>query len=218
MTRPRHAMRVHPLRTKGVVVGVPVAAAVAFGAHSFLGVTPVSDQQQTQPSTSAAGASQPGTPVQSYGLAPTPPPTTLGLLSAPSAVHGSAGHDAAGPGSGTPAGTGSVAGGAGSSDAGAQTVPIKATAPPPSMITFAPAKTPAAAAASDAHAQQAAPQVAPQSAPQAAPRVAQSAAAPAPTTAPAETDGGSTDGGSSGGSLLGVDLGVAKVLLLSFGG
>ncbi len=215
MTRPRHAMRVHPLRTQGVVVGGPVAAAVAFGAHSFLGVTPVSDQQQTQPSTSAAGVSQPGAPVQSYGLAPTPPPTTLGLLSAPSGVHGSTGRDAAGPGSGTPAGTGSIAGGSGSSDAGAQTVPIEATAPPPSMMTFAPAKAPVAAAAPAAQAQQAAPQ---QSAPQAAPQVAQRAAAPAPTTAPAETDGGSTDGGSSGGSLLGVDLGVAKVSLLSFGG
>ncbi len=212
MARARHAMRVHPLRSKGVVVGVPVAAAVAFGAHAVLGVTPLSDQHDTQASSSARQAdgspASAGGPVQTYGLAATPPPTTLGLLSAPSAAHGSTSH-----GSGSPAGTGSVAGASGSSRAAApaRTVPITAApgAPAPSMMTF----TPAAAAAVPGAA--AAPAT---SAPPASPQTAEHAAAPAATTAAEEHDGGSSDGGSSGGSLLGVDLGVAKVSLLSFGG
>ena len=54
--------------------------------------------------------------------------------------------------------------------------------------------------------QQAAPQ-------QAAPQPQQE---DAPRSQPAEDDGGSQ--GSSGGALLGVDLGVAKVSVLSFGG
>jgi hypothetical protein len=64
---------------------------------------------------------------------------------------------------------------------------------------------------------QAAPQAvtAPAPAPAPAPQTVQRAAAPA--AAPAQGDGGSPDQGSSGGSLANLDLGVAKVSLLSFG-
>jgi len=58
MTRPRHAMRVNPLRSPGVIVGVPVAAAVAFGAHAVLGIIPVADQQGP-PTTSGAPSAAP---------------------------------------------------------------------------------------------------------------------------------------------------------------
>ncbi len=140
MARPRHAMRVHPLRTKGVIVGVPVAAAVAFGAHTVLGITPVSDQQHdTQTASSAPGVARSGAPVQSYGLATAPPPTTLGLLSAPAVEHGSSPHDAATP-TGSSSGPHLTAG-------AARSVPIAAPpAAPSSMLTFSPAAAPAAAA------------------------------------------------------------------------
>jgi hypothetical protein len=216
MTRPRHAMRPHPLRSPGVVVGVPVAAAVAFGAHAVLGILPVADQHGA-PTTSSAPSAAPtaAAPVQGYGLAPTPPPTTLGLLSAPGTDHGStsgsgvstvpiAGSPAAAHHTGTPA----------------QTVPITraAGAPAPSMMTFAPARAAAAPAApapaAAAPAAVAAPAAAPAAVAAPAARTAQRDAAPA---APAQDDEGSSDQGSSGGSLLGVDLGVAKVSVLSFG-
>ena len=135
MTRPRHAMRPHPLRSPGVVVGIPVAAAVAFGAHAVLGIAPVADQQGT-PTTAGAPSAAPSAaaPVQGYGLATAPPPTTLGLLSAPAADHPST------PGGGTS--TVPIAGSSAAHHAGvpAQSVPITraAAAPAPSMMTFSP--------------------------------------------------------------------------------
>ncbi|WP_018333024.1 hypothetical protein [Actinomycetospora chiangmaiensis] len=195
MARARHAMRVHPLRSKGVVVGVPVAAAVAFGAHSVLGVTPLSESQDAPVATSAAPSAA---PVQAYGLS-TPPPTTLDLLSAPAA------HPAA-PGAGTSAASASSAGrstttpivanrAAGPTQVVPIAAPAPAAAPAPSMMTFSGGGAPQ-------QAEPAAPQPAPQQ--EAAPQ--QQAAA---------SDGGSQQ--SSGGSALGLDLGVAKVSVLSFG-
>ncbi len=215
MARSRHAMRVHPLRSKGVVVGVPVAAAVAFGAHAVLGVVPLSDQSPSSSSAPRAVA-----PVQSYGLAPTPPPTTLGLLSQPSTTHGAASDVST-------SGTSHSSGSGGSRSAGSSsTVPIAAGSVPvahaasapagaaaPSVLSFTPASAAPAAAeapAVDTH--------------EAAPQAAALAAAPAATseatsTAAAEHDDSSDEQSSSGGgSLLGVDLGVAKVSVLSFGG
>ncbi|GAA4842167.1 hypothetical protein GCM10023201_35490 [Actinomycetospora corticicola] len=203
MARPRHAMRVHPLRSKGVVVGVPVAAAVAFGAHSVLGVTPLSDQQDA-PATSAAAA-----PVQSYGLAATPPPTTLDLLSAPGDQTSAGSIPTTGAGSQAPTTTTTKIVGDRAA-APTRTEPIAAAAPAaaPSMMTFSGAG-------------QAAPQ-APQARPAAAPAVAQAASqqdAPEQTAPPQQSD--DSDGGSQqqsgGGALLGLDLGVAKVSVLSFG-
>jgi hypothetical protein len=208
-------MRVHPLRSKGVVVGVPVAAAVAFGAHAVLGVTPLSDQHDTQASSSTTQA---GAPVQSYGLAPSPPPTTLGLLSGPStspadtsgasyASTPAGSHTTRISGSSTahqaaPAGSVPIARAAGA--------PVKAAAP--SMMTFAPARAAAAPAAAAKPVAAAAPTH------EAAPQTAARAAAPAARTAPAQDDSPGDEQSSSGGSLLGVDVGVAKVSVLSFGG
>ena len=213
MTRPRHAMRPHPLRSPGVIVGVPVAAAVAFGAHAVLGVVPVADQGTPAPSGAPSTAPAAASPVQGYGLAAAPPPTTLGLLSAPGTDHPST----SGSGSSTvPIAASSAAHHAGAS---AQTVPIARAAPGPSMMTFSPARAapaaavPAAPAAAPVGPSAAAP-VAAAPAP-AAPQAVQRAAAPA---APAPDSGGSSDQGSSGGSLADIDLGVAKVSLLSFGG
>src|SRR5947209_1229537 len=62
MTRARHAMRPHPLRSPGVLVGVPVAAAVAFGAHAVLGIVPVADQATPAPSSAPAAAPQAAAP------------------------------------------------------------------------------------------------------------------------------------------------------------
>jgi hypothetical protein len=216
MTRPRHAMRPHPLRSPGVLVGVPVAAAVAFGAHAVLGIVPVADQGSS-PAPSSAPSAAPAAPVQGYGLATAPPPTTLGLLSAPGIDHGTTTGNGA---SSVPiAGSSTAAHHAG---APAQTVPItRAAAAPPSMMTFSAAHAPApaavpAGAAPAAVAPAAAPQAAaPQAVAAAAPQTAQRAAAPA--AAPAQEDGGASDQGSSGGSLASLDLGVAKVSLLSFG-
>ncbi len=214
MTRPRHAMRPHPLRSPGVVVGIPVAAAVAFGAHAVLGIAPVADQQGT-PTTAGAPSAAPSAaaPVQGYGLATAPPPTTLGLLSAPAADHPST------PGGGTS--TVPIAGSSAAHHAGvpAQSVPITraAAAPAPSMMTFSPSHAAPAAAAPAAVAPApvaAAPQAAAAPA-QPAQQAVQRAAAPQATQA--QDDGGSSDQGSSGGSLASVDLGVAKVSLLSFG-
>ena len=214
MARSRHAMRVHPLRSKAVVVGVPVAAAVAFGAHAVLGVVPLSDQQDTSTSSSAPRT---GSPVQSYGLATTPPPTTLGLLSGPTTAHGAA-TDAPTPGAAHSSSSGGSRSAGSSStvrDAAvpAGSIPIAraATAPAgtaaPSMMTFTP--VPAAAPAAGTH----------EDAPQAAPRAAARAAEPVAAPAAAQDDGSSDQQPSSGvGSLLGVDLGVAKISVLSFGG
>jgi hypothetical protein len=141
MTRPRHAMRPHPLRSPGVLVGVPVAAAVAFGAHAVLGIVPVADQGSS-PAPSSAPSAAPAAPVQGYGLATAPPPTTLGLLSAPGIDHGTTTGNGA---SSVPiAGSSTAAHHAG---APAQTVPItRAAAAPPSMMTFSAAHAPAPAA------------------------------------------------------------------------
>jgi hypothetical protein len=215
MARSRHAMRVHPLRSKGVVVGVPVAAAVAFGAHTVLGVTPLSEQHDTQ----AASAPQAGAPVQSYGLASTPPPTTLGLLSGPSATaapsDGGSGSTAA-TSHGAGAGTTKIGGTPAAAPAGSIPIARAASAPAkaatPSMMTFTPAPA-AAKAAVPAAAPAAAPAVAPAATHEAAPQAAQRTAAPEPANEDA-----AGDQHSSGGSLLGVDLGVAKVSVLSFGG
>jgi hypothetical protein len=204
-------MRVHPLRTKGVIVGVPVAAAVAFGAHTVLGITPVSDQQHdTQTASSAPGVAQSGAPVQSYGLATAPPPTTLGLLSAPAVEHGSSPHDAATP-TGSSSGPHLTAG-------PARSVPIAAPpAAPSSMLTFSPAAAPAAAAPAAAVPAAVAPAAAPAARAQAAPQAVQHTEAPAASTDATPDSGGSSSSESSGGSLLGLDLGVAKVSVLSFG-
>ncbi|HEY2223034.1 hypothetical protein [Actinomycetospora sp.] len=210
MARSRHALRVHPLRSRGVVVGVPVAAAVAFGAHAVLGVTPLSDHQDTQASSSAPRA---GEPVQSYGLAPSPPPTTLGLLSAPSTTPAApAASDASHPSTAAGSQTSKVSGSSTAQQiaAPARSVPIAraasapARASAPSMMSFAPAPAVAAKPAAETH--------------DAAPQTVQRAAAPATGAAPEQH--GSSDGkqSSSGGALLGVDLGVAKVSVLSFGG
>jgi len=214
MTRPRHAMRPHPLRSPGVLVGVPVAAAVAFGAHAVLGIVPVADQGTPAPSSTPNAA--PAAPVQGYGLAAAPPPTTLGLLSAPGADPGTT--------TGNGASTVPIAGSttaAHQAGAPARTVPISraAATPAPSMMTFSgahtaavPAAAPAPAAAPDpAAVAPAAPQAV---APQAAPRAVERAA---PAAAPAQDGGGSSDQRAPGGSLADVDLGVAKVSLLSFG-
>ena len=205
MTRPRHAMRSHPLRSPGVIVGVPVAAAVAFGAHAVLGITPVADQQGA-PTTAGAPSAAPtaAAPVQGYGLATAPPPTTLGLLSAPGIDHPST----SGGGTSTVPIAGSSAA-AHHAGAPARSVPIAraAGAPAPSMMTFSPAHAAPAAPAPAAPAA-----VAPAAA---APQAVQRATAPA--AAAAQDDGGSSDQGSSGGSLVNVDLGVVKVSLLSFG-
>lgn len=215
MARSRHAVRVHPLRSKGVVVGVPVAAAVAFGAHTVLGVTPLSDHQDAQASSSAPQA---GAPVQSYGLAPTPPPTTLGLLGGPStspapATDGSSSGTSHTTGtSGPQASTISGAASASSSAAHeAGSVPITRAAPAqgsaPSMMSFTPAAAPAraeaasvAAPATETHEGTAQP--------------VRQAAAPAAH----DDSAGQAKPAAPGGSLLGVDLGVAKVSVLSFGG
>jgi hypothetical protein len=215
MTRPRHAMRVNPLRSPGVIVGVPVAAAVAFGAHAVLGILPVADQQGTPTASSAPSAAPAAAPVQGYGLATAPPPTTLGLLSAPGTDPG--------PTSGSGATTVPIAGSSAAHHTGAaHTVPITrpAAAPAPSMMTFSPshaAPAPAAPAPAAPVAPAAAPAAVapPQAAAAPAPQTVQRAAAPQAT--PAQDDGGSSDQGSSGGSLVDVDLGVAKVSLLSFG-
>jgi hypothetical protein len=209
MTRPRHAMRSHPLRSPGVIVGVPVAAAVAFGAHAVLGITPVADQHST-PTTSSAPSAAPtaAAPVQGYGLATAPPPTTLGLLSAPATDHPST----SGGGTSTVPIAGSSAA-AHHAGAPARSVPIaRAAGPAPSMMTFSPRHAAPAAAAAPAAPAAVAPAAA---APQAAPQTAQRAAVPA--AAPAYDAGGSSDQGASGGSLVDVDLGVATVSLLSFG-
>src|ERR1700709_1358610 len=133
MTRPRHAMRVNPLRSPGVIVGVPVAAAGACGAHAVLGILPVADQQGTPTASSAPSAAPGAAPVQGYGLATAPPPTTLGLLSAPGTDPG--------PPSGSGAATVPIAGSSAAHHVGAtHTVPITraAAAPAPSMMTFSP--------------------------------------------------------------------------------
>ncbi|MCD2193882.1 hypothetical protein LQ327_10900 [Actinomycetospora endophytica] len=220
MARSRHAMRVHPLRSKGVVVGVPVAAAVAFGAHTVLGVTPLSDHQDTQPSSSAPQA---GAPVQSYGLAATPPPTTLGLLAGPSATSGSPsgsssagattpvshGSSSAGP---TSSKLSTVSSAAHGSSAPAGSIPITrvasspAPAAAPSMMSFASA--PAAAPAAETH----------QAAPQAVERAAAPAASTATTHAEPAAENQTPPSSSPGGALLSANLGVAKVSVLSFGG
>lgn len=197
MARPRHAMRVHPLRSKGVVVGVPVAAAVAFGAHSVLGVTPLSESQDAPVAASAAPSAA---PVQGYGLAATPPPTTLDLLSAPA-------EQTAGSTTGTAKGSTSSVGRSTTTpivaDRGAaptQVVPIAAApAPAPSMMSFSGG---GAGGGTQQHAQPAAEQAEPQH-------------EAAPQQQAEESDGGSQQSG--GGSLLGLDLGVAKVSVLSFG-
>lgn len=220
MARPRHAMRVHPLRTKGVTVGIPVAAVVAFGAHSVLGVTPLSDQQDTSAPTSAAP--QAAAPVQAYGLDQAPPPTTLGLLAAPVDEPGAIG--ATGSSSGPTAGSVARQTTTHRINPPVQTVPIPAAAKP-SMLTFsgggegaaAPAAEPAPAPVQRAAAPESydeAPQqeafrqeAARQEAPQ------QEAAweeAAWEEPAPQQESGG-------GGALLGLDLGVAKVSVLSFG-
>jgi hypothetical protein len=197
MARPRHAMRVHPLRSKGVVVGVPVAAAVAFGAHSVLGVTPLSEQQDAPVTASAAPSAA---PVQSYGLAATPPPATLDLLSAP-AEHTSG--TAAGTAKGSTSSVGRSTTTPIVADRGAaptQVVPIAAApAPAPSMMSFS------GGAGGGAH----------QHAQSAADEQAEPQHEAAPQQQAAESDGGSQQSG--GGSLLGLDLGVAKVSVLSFG-
>jgi hypothetical protein len=208
MSRARHAMRVHPLRSKGVVVGVPVAAAVAFGAHSVLGITPVSDQHDAPSST--AGSPQASGPVQSYGLAQSPPPTTLGLLSAPSAVHPT-GTAEGGTASGTTASSAPAVQHGGTSTP--HSVPITPAAAPaapaPTMLSFPSAAAPATPAAAPAATAAAAPQAA----------APQQRTAEAPAAATTHDDGGSSNQqqSSGGGSLLGVDLGVAKVSVLSFG-
>lgn len=209
MTRPRHAMRPHPLRSPGVLVGVPVAAAVAFGAHAVLGVVPVADEGA--PPTSSAPSAAPAAPVQGYGLATAPPPTTLGLLSAPGADPGTS--------TGNGASTVPIAGSSTAAHhAGvpARTVPVThaAAAPAPSLMTFSGAHAAAVPAAS---ARAAAP--APAAAPAAAPQVAapQAVERAAPAAAPAPQGGGSSDQGASAGSPASLDLGVAKVSLLSFG-
>ncbi|MCD2188719.1 hypothetical protein [Actinomycetospora soli] len=204
MARPRHAMRVHPLRSKGVVVGVPVAAAVAFGAHSVLGVTPLSDQQDVPASAAAPSAA----PLQSYGLAATPPPTTLDLLSAPgdeTPASAPTADASSSPATRADTTTTKIAGGratgaSAAPTAQAETLPIAApaAAPAPSMMTFSGGDAPQARTAAAAP-QRSAPQEQVASQPQAA-----------------EDDGGSQR--SSGGALLGLDLGVAKVSVLSFGG
>lgn len=205
MARPRHAIRVHPLRTKGVAVGIPVAAAVAFGAHSVLGVTPLSDQQDT--STSAAPEA--AAPVQAYGLAQAPPPTTLGLLSSPvDQPAGAATGGTTGSSSGTT--TSPIAGAtAGKTSthriaAPSQTVPIApaAAAPKPSMMTFSGGGESASSPAPAPAAQRSAPAETHDEAPQQEESRQEAA--------PQQQGGG-------GGALLGVDLGVAKVSVLSFG-
>lgn len=226
MARSRHALRVHPLRSNGVVVGVPVAAAVAFGAHTVLGVTPLSDHQDTQPSSSAPRAAA---PVQSYGLASTPPPTTLGLLSGPSTTTAApsgratpgASHSSGSTGSDTTRLSGSSvaheatapAGGVPTTRAASAPTPVEA----PSMMTFTAA--PAAAAAKPAAAV-AKPAAAAKPATEThgdTPQTAQRAAAPATGSASEHHDASDEGQSSPGGSLLGVDLGVAKVSVLSFG-
>ncbi|MDL5157845.1 hypothetical protein [Actinomycetospora termitidis] len=195
-------MRVHPLRSKGVVVGVPVAAAVAFGAHSVLGVTPLSEQQDAAPAAATAAPS--ASPLQSYGLATPPPPATLDLLSAPgdqepaesSTTPGtsSAGSTARGTSTTKIAAPGEAA-------APTQTLPIAGAKPAPSMMTFS-------------GGEQTAPQR--QAAAPAAPQHQQSAPAPQEAEHDDTDDGGQQQSG-GGGALLGLDLGVAKVSVLSFG-
>lgn len=202
MARARHAMHVHPLRSKGVLVGMPVAAAVAFGAHTVLGVTPLSDQHGTQASSATpqvgSSTASGGGPVQSYGLATTPLPTTLGLLSAPATGHGSGPAAPASSGSSTSSPvTGHHA------PPATQTVPIPKAAPAPSIMTFTPADPPAAAAPVREVAAPAA-------------HIGRPAAAEAPAPA-AHDDGPASDGGPTGGSLLGLDLVGTKVSVLSFG-
>jgi hypothetical protein len=226
MARSRHALRVHPLRSNGVVVGVPVAAAVAFGAHTVLGVTPLSDHQGTQASSSAARAAA---PVQSYGLASTPPPTTLGLLSGPSTTTASPSGQATPGASHSSGSTGSdttkISGSSVAHEAPAGGVPIAraASAPTPveapSMMTFKAAPAAAAAKPAAAAAKPAAAAAKPAAEThEDAPQTVQRAAAPATGTASEHRDASDEGQPSPGGSLLGVDVGVAKVSVLSFGG
>ncbi|MFC5065262.1 hypothetical protein [Actinomycetospora atypica] len=206
MARPRHAMRVHPLRTKGVAVGIPVAAVVAFGAHSVLGVTPLSDQQDTSTSTAPEAAA----PAQAYGLAQAPPPTALGLLAAPVDEPAAAGTTGSSPGSapGSPAAPAARQTTTHRIVPPVETVAIPAAAPAkPSMMTFSGggerASDPAPAAApAPAPTQRAAAPESHDEAPQ--------QEAPREESAPQQQSGG-------GGALLGLDLGVAKVSVLSFG-
>lgn len=270
MARSRHAMRVHPLRSKTVVVGVPVAAAVAFGAHSVLGITPLSAHHDTEASSGTAG---PDASVQSYGLATAPPPTTLGLLAGPTAVpapsplpSGATGSAAsADPGAAAsadsvePSSTGATTTSDGPSSTAeseqpteALPIPRQASSVGPSMMTFTPASTSESAGETRQEADTSAPraaeraapaadgqatsQSAPSSARQDAPQSAQSdgqsgqpsagrpsgeqsepqAATPGTGTKTEDASGERSSG--SGGSLLGVDLGAAKVSVLSFGG
>ncbi|HEY2191465.1 MAG TPA: hypothetical protein VGH76_04055 [Actinomycetospora sp.] len=206
MARARHAMHAHPLRSKGVVVGIPVAAAVAFGAHTVLGVTPLSDQHGTQTSSATpqvgTSTASGGAPVQSYGLATAPPPTTLGLLSAPATAHGSA-PASSGSSTSSPV-TGHHA------EAATQTVPVPQPAPAPSIMSFTPAAPPGAAPAAAAPVREVA-------APASHTETPGAAAEAGPAPAAAHDDAQSSDSGSTGGSLLGLDLAGTKVSVLSFG-
>ena len=211
MARPRHATRVHPLRTKGVAVGIPVAAVVAFGAHSVLGVTPLSDQQDTSPSTSAAPEA--AAPVQAYGLAQAPPPTTLGLLAAPVDEPAGAGSATAGSSSGPTAGPAARQTTTHRITPPVQTVaiPAAAAAAKPTMMTFSgggegassPAPAPAPRAAATESYDEAPWQEAPQE--------------EAPQQETAQQEAAPQQQSRGGGALLGLDLGVAKVSVLSFG-
>ena len=218
MARPRHAMRVHPLRTKGVAVGIPVAAVVAFGAHSVLGVTPLSDQQDTSAPTSAAP--QAAAPVQGYGLDQAPPPTTLGLLAAPVDEPGAIGT--------TGSSSGPIAGPAARQTTThritppVQTVaiPAAAAAAKPSMLTFSGGGERAAAPAAEpapAPVQRAAAPESYDEAPQQEPSWQEAPAQEAGWQEAAWEESAPQQQSGGGGALLGLDLGVAKVSVLSFG-
>ena len=209
MARPRHAMRVHPLRTTGVAVGMPVAAVVAFGAHSVLGVTPLSDQQDTSAPTSAAP--QAAAPVQGYGLDQAPAPTTLGLLAAPVDEPGAIG--TSGSSSGPIAGPAARQTTTHRITPPVQTVaiPAAAAAAKPTMMTFSgggegassPAPAPAPRVAATESYDEAPWQEAPQE--------------EAPQQETAQQEAAPQQQSRGGGALLGLDLGVAKVSVLSFG-